>query len=199
MLALRRLGDYGLIFIDGHRDFQTPETSATGGAAGMDLALVTGRGPTELTRFDTFDALVRDDAVVVLGHRDVDTSETGGAHAIFDTSIRLLDLDEVRRLQPERAAEEALSAIGSSGVSGYWIHLDADVLDSTVMPAVDSPEPDGMTYDELQDLIVPLLNDGRAMGLEITIYDPSRDPDGEIGRRFTDWIVDIFRNGRKAA
>ena len=45
MLALRRRGRYGLLFIDGHADFYQPEAEPNGEAASMDLALATGRGP----------------------------------------------------------------------------------------------------------------------------------------------------------
>src|SRR4029450_10655710 len=45
MLALRRRGRYGLVFVDGHSDFRHPGNSdAVGSAAGEDLPLVTGRG-----------------------------------------------------------------------------------------------------------------------------------------------------------
>ena len=40
-------------------------------------------------------------------------------------------------------------------VDGFWIHVDADVLDPTVVPAVDSPEPGGLGLQELGDLLTP--------------------------------------------
>jgi arginase len=192
LLALRRLGDYGLAYLDGHRDFQTPETSATGGAAGMDLALVTGRGPELLTRFDGYERLVRDEAVVVLGHRDRVEPEADGSRAIFETPIRLLDLEAVRELGPAQAAGEALAAFRASGVSGFWIHCDVDVLDSSLMPAVDAPQPDGLSYEELSALLRPLLKSELAAGMQVTIYDPDRDPGGRAGRLLAAWLVQLF-------
>lgn len=192
LLALRRLGHYGLAYLDGHRDFQTPETSATGGAAGMDLALVTGRGPELLARFDRYEQLVRDEAVVVLGHRDRVEPEADGSRAIFETAIRLLDLEGVRHLGPATAAEEALATLRAGDVPGFWIHLDVDVLDSTLMPAVDAPQPDGLSYEELSELLRPLLESGHAAGMQVTIYDPDRDPDGKVGRQLAAWLVQLF-------
>ncbi|HMB89485.1 MAG TPA: arginase family protein [Rhodothermales bacterium] len=199
LVGLRRRGDYGLIFIDGHRDFQTPATSATGGAAGMDLALATGHGPDLLTRFDGFETLVCDEAVVALGFRDVVPEAEDGSRAISDTQITLLDLAPVRHLSPGRAAEEALAVIKKSSVQGFWIHVDVDVLDSQIMPAVDSPEPGGMTYDELKALLVPLLRDEDAAGVELTIFDPDKDPDGEMGRQFVDWVVEVLKEAMDGA
>jgi arginase len=60
---------------------------------------------------------------------------------------------------------------------GFWIHLDADVLNPVDMPAVDSPEPGGPTMDEIIGLLAPLVRHPRTLGLEITIYDPALDRD----------------------
>src|SRR5262249_50362409 len=70
MLALRQRGRFGLVFLDGHSDLLSPETSRSGGAAGMDLALVTGRGPAALTHFDGLSPLVQPRDVVAIGARD---------------------------------------------------------------------------------------------------------------------------------
>lgn len=85
-------------------------------------------------------------------------------------------------------------------LDGYWVHLDADVLDPSVMPAVDSPDADGLTPDELVALLRPLLASGRphcpegvggtpSVGLDITIYDPDLDPEGTAGALLTDIVV----------
>ena len=73
--------------------------------------------------------------------------------------------------------------MASPGVKGFWIHLDADVLNPAVMPAVDSPEPGGPMPDELVDLLSPLVNHPRALGLDLTIYDPALDPDRSCARQ----------------
>jgi arginase len=51
LLSLRRMGRYGLFFIDGHADFYQPEASPTGEVADMDLAIVSGRGPAIPTKY----------------------------------------------------------------------------------------------------------------------------------------------------
>ena len=66
---------------------------------------------------------------------------------------------------------------------GFWIHLDADVLDPAVMPAVDSPEPDGLGLDEVAELLTPLVRHPKALGMQLTIYDPTLDPDGSSAGR----------------
>ena len=78
LLALRRLGRYGLFFIDGHVDFYQPEASPTGEVADMDLAIVSGRGPNVLTDIDGLKPLVRDQDIIVFGYRDADTEDCYG-------------------------------------------------------------------------------------------------------------------------
>src|SRR5688500_8110215 len=59
MLALKRRGRYGLLFIDGHADFFQPEAEPNGEGASMDLAFVTGHGPALLTDIEGRSPLVR--------------------------------------------------------------------------------------------------------------------------------------------
>src|SRR4029450_10835686 len=68
MLALRRMGRYGLAFMDGHSDFRHVGNSAgVGAAGGEDLALVTGRGQPDITDMDGLNPYVRDEDVSVVG------------------------------------------------------------------------------------------------------------------------------------
>lgn len=109
-----------------------------------------------------------------------------------DSAIRVIDLAEVRRRGPARIAREVLETMLARGVDGIWIHLDVDVLDSTIMPAVDSPEPDGMSRDELTELLAALVAAPLARGLEVTIYDPDRDPDGSAAHLLAELLADAL-------
>ena len=81
------------------------------------------------------------------------------------------------------AAADALARLTSPALAGFWIHLDADVLNPTDMPAVDSPESGGPTAREIVALLAPLVHHPRALGLELTIYDPALDPDRSCAAR----------------
>ncbi|MGH7713127.1 MAG: arginase family protein, partial [Gemmatimonadaceae bacterium] len=93
------------------------------------------------------------------------------------------------------AANAALERLTRSDLDGFWIHVDADVLDPSVMPAVDSPEPGGLDLDELADLLVPLARHPAALGLELTIYDPSLDPDRAAASRLTALLERVLAHG----
>ena len=180
-LGLKHLGSYGLIAIDGHTDYAWPGLSATGGAAGMDLALVTGRGPAKLTNLDGQQPYFRPEHVWSVGNRDPDEAYVA---AITASKVHYVDLASLRQLGPQACAQAFLDNMAAQHLAGFWIHFDVDALDNEVMPAVDSPQPGGLTYAELAALLVPLLRSPQVVGLDITILDPSLDPTGAITHRF---------------
>lgn len=75
-------------------------------------------------------------------------------------------------------------------LSGFWIHLDADVLDDPIMPAVDYRLPDGITFPELSNLLKLLLLSKKVVGISITIFNPTLHRDGSITRNFVSSIVE---------
>jgi arginase len=192
MLALRRLGRYGLIFIDGHLDFRHPGNAPyVGAAAGEDLAIVTGRGDPRLIDLEGHGPLVADGDVVALGFREGPAEAE--ARDILETDITLIELPDVRRLGVEAAAETALAHLRQRGVDGIWIHVDVDVIDSALMPAVDSPAPDGLDWPEFERLLQMLRRAPETMGIELTIFDPDLDPDGRLAERLTASVVSGLR------
>ncbi len=192
LLALRRRGRYGLCFIDGHLDLLTPETSASKGAAGMDLALAIGYGPDLLTNLDGLRPLVQAPDVIALGYR----GGTDGYGPLTEPATRppllWLPLADIRDQGPVTAADAALSLLEGARLEGFWIHLDVDVLDDAVMPAVDSRQPDGLTYEQLGALLRRLFRSPLAVGMEITILDPDLDPEGRIIQSFVSFLEEAF-------
>lgn len=185
LLALRRRGRYGLLFLDGHADFYQPEAEPNGEAASMDLALATGRGPAVVTDLEGRAPLVRDEDVVVLGRRDAADAEQHGSQRIEDTAIEVIDLALLRAIGAEPAAARAIRRLSAPALAGFWIHLDADVLDDAIMPAVDYRMPDGLTWDELVTILRAAVTTGRAIGIHLTIFNPKLDRDGAIARALT--------------
>ncbi|HWD78632.1 MAG TPA: arginase family protein, partial [Kribbella sp.] len=93
---------------------------------------------------------------------------------------------------PEAVAAAALAHLtgrGGGELDGVWVHLDVDVLDAAVMPAVDSPEPDGIGHEELRTLLRALLADPKCVGMDVGIFDPDLDPDGRYAAELTDTLV----------
>ena len=189
MLALRRRGRYGLLFIDGHADFYQPEAEPNGEAASMDLALATGRGPSVVTDLDGGGPLVRDEDVVQFARRDAVEAAEAGSRRIEDTGITVIDLPEIRRRGIERAMQAASERLVRADLDGFWIHLDCDALDDEVMPTVDYRLPGGLSWEELEHILGAAMRSGRAAGLEVTIFNPRLDADGSIARALVDHLA----------
>ena len=194
MLALKRRGRYGLLFIDGHADFFQPEAEPNGEGASMDLAFVTGYGPALLTDIEGRSPLVRPDDVVAFAFRDHEDQDKFGSQPL-PADLRAYDLDAVRSMGVERAARAAFDHLVRTELDGFFIHLDADCLDDAIMPAVDFRIPDGLSWDELEAALHIILASGKAIGLEVTIYNPSLDKDGSAGRGLVDVLARALAPG----
>jgi arginase len=190
LLALRRRGRFGLLFLDGHADFYQPEAEPNGEVASMELAIVTGRGPAILADIESRKPLVADSDVFVFGQRDEDEAAEHGSQPL-PASIGAQTLGEVRRRGVTEAAQRAVGGLTGSDTSGFWIHLDADVLSDEIMPAVDYRMPDGLTLNELKHVLRTAMSSGGAVGLEVTIYNPRRDRKLEAGRLLVEAIASI--------
>lgn len=180
-LALKRAGSFGLFFLDGHTDFMWPALSQTGGAAGMDLAIVTGFGHDKLTDIDGLKPYFQENHVWCVGNREY---EEWYVNAIKNSSIEYVDLTALRQIGIRKCVTDFLQMITDENLDGFWIHIDVDVLHLNIMPAVDSPQEDGLEYNEFNFLLQLLLTDPRATGLEITILDPDLDPAGNYTKEF---------------
>lgn len=188
-LAVSRLaeevgGRPGLVFVDGHSDFRHPGNAPyVGAAAGEDLALVTGRGQVELAGIEHRRPYLRDADVVVLGIRGNDEYRMD----LQAAGMAVRAAPELRAEGPTRTAAWAREQLADC--VGFWLHVDLDVLDPAVMPAVDAPEEGGIAYRELELLISGLVDDVSCLGMDVTVYDPDHDPDGTYAKEIVDTLV----------
>jgi arginase len=116
------------------------------------------------------------------GCRD-DDEQFGEATALLGA---VLPASQIRHRGAARAARTILDVVGRADLDGYWIHLDADILDPSVMPAVDSPDPGGLGAAELTELLAALAPRGRRAGDRLR---PDLDPDGGHASHLTDILV----------
>jgi arginase len=185
LLALRRRGRFGLVYLDAHSDTDLPAADHATSGAGSDVAVATGHGLSMLADIDGKKPLVRAEDTVLLGCLEY--------LEIKEAPITTIPLNQLRHEGIKPAIARVGKLFRDHHVQGFWIHLDADVLDDQLMPAVDSRHLDGMSWKELEMVLHGLLSLGLATGMEVTIYDPDLDPSGEMGRRFADTIAKSFR------
>ncbi|GAA4881344.1 arginase family protein [Saccharopolyspora cebuensis] len=181
-LALARSGSYGLVHLDGHTDFRHPGNSDDClNLAGEDLAAAVGRHWPAVADVDGQGPYFDPRHVAHIGCRDDDEHLTEVRHALGAVIPGSL----VRADGVERAARRAREVADSA--SGYWLHLDVDILDPAHMPAVDSPAPAGLRPEEVSALLAALAPG--AVGVQVTVFDPDLDPEQRYARLLTEVLA----------
>ncbi len=191
-VALRKIGNFGLFYLDGHTDFIPPHLSETGGAAGMDLAIVSGIGHNKLTDINGLKPYFQEDNIFCCGNAETDDEEY--VNQIINSQIHYFDLENLRKNGFRKTAEDFLKIITEKQLDGFFIHLDADILKDEIMAAVDSRTEDGIDYHNLHEILTPLMESPKCFGIEMTILDPDYDKEGVYTRPFTDNLIQIIKN-----
>jgi arginase len=109
--------------------------------------------------------------------------------------VKYYDLNNLRTTGIVNCVRLFLSHVHEKNLDGFWIHLDVDVLDDDLMPAVDSRTAGGLSYSELSSILEKLISDTKCAGLEITILDPDLDPMGTYTLPFIHEMSTILKNG----
>jgi arginase len=191
MLALKRRGRFGLAFFDGHSDFRHPgKSNPIDAAAGEDLAIAVGLGDARLIDLEGLGSSIRDQDVALLGVRDRDPD----LPEVRARGMSVFTSNDIGRRGGNDVASATLSLLEGTHLDGFWIHCDLDVIDGSLLPAVDSPEPGGLDYDTLAKMLRQLGRSSKAVGAHVTIYDPDLDPDGRHAMAIGDCIASAFAN-----
>jgi arginase len=181
-MATAPRGGIGLVHIDGHTDFRHPGNSdESASVAGEALAAAIGRHWPAVADIDGLAPYFDAAHTAHIGHRDDDEEQEEVREALGLVT-------PAAAVIARGAAAVAAASAEVAGPGGYWLQLDVDVLDPSVMPAVDSPDPGGLSAAQLTDLLRDLAP--RAVGASITVFDPDLDPDGRYARLLADILDD---------
>ena len=91
----------------------------------------------------------------------------------------------------EGVAARIATMLAAKPDQGFWIHLDVDVLDDAIMPAVDCPGSPGIPPKDLVAILHPLVADERCRGMTVTVFDPDLDPDGKYAATIVSLLADL--------
>ena len=106
---------------------------------------------------------------------------------INDTAINRIDILKVIDIGPTAMGTRIHDTLNKVPEQRFCIHLDVDVVDQSIMPAVDCPAFPGLSADDLVTIVTPLAADSRYLGTTVTVFDPDLDPEG----LYASIIVDI--------
>jgi arginase len=165
----------GLVTIDGHLDLYDANTSPTGEAADLPVALCIGHGDPYLVAVGPSTPLVEASHVALLAHRDSDEANGLGSLMPDEAGIDLsIDDVAIRNLGAATVGVETAAQL-TLRVSRYWLAIDVDALADDAFPATPYHQPGGITVDEIVELATPLAQDPGCVGLSIACYDPGMD------------------------
>jgi len=155
----------GLIWIDAHADFNTPESSPSGNVHGMPAAALVGMGPKELTDIGGFAPKIDGGNVAIVGLRSVDDKERDNVRQAGVHAFTMRDIDE-RGLRS--VMQEAIGH-ATAGAAGFHLSFDMD------SPGVGTPVRGGITYRESHLAMEIVCDSGLMTSMEVVEVNPVLD------------------------
>jgi arginase len=152
-----------LVWLDGHADFNTPETSPSQFLGGMPLAMMVGRGPQKMVDNVNLRPISEQD-VWLVGARDIDPLEKVALEASL---VNRANLDVFASLSLERPVH---------------LHLDNDIIDATEVPANNYPVPDGPSSSELITACTKFIMANNVVAISFSGWNSRLDEDDRTGK-----------------
>jgi arginase len=182
----------GVIWLDAHGDFNTPETTASGFLDGMALATVTGRCWQSLTAAVPGFHPIAEHNVVLVGARDLDPQER---ESIQDSSLQVIAPDAVRHSGIPASTGGVLSILRGR-VERVYLHVDLDVLDLEEACVNQFSSKGGLTLSELLHLVQAVRERFTVAAASITAYDPGYDHDERAAKAGVALMKELMDGGQ---
>ncbi len=179
--------EVGLIWIDAHGDFNTPDTSFSQNVHGMALAALLGMGVPELVNLGRPGAKVKPENVALIGIRDLDKKEKILIKESGCTVFTMRDIDEI-------GIRAVLTKVlkGFENLDKIHVSLDLDVMDPLDAPGVGTPSQGGLTYREGQ-LIMEILADTNSLhSVDIMEINPILDIQNRTAQMGVNLLASLF-------
>jgi arginase len=163
----------GVLWIDAHPDLNTPETTPSGNIHGMVLGAALGLWPSPLSQVGGNPDFVAAQ-LAYAGLRSIDPGEQA---AIERLAIYAYSATQIHEL----GTSELLRQLGLGPLSGIdYLHvsLDLDAADPSIAPGVSTPEPDGLSEDEITAILAWASRHPGFRSMDIAELNPLRDIDG---------------------
>ncbi|HEX3020007.1 MAG TPA: arginase [Chitinispirillaceae bacterium] len=160
----------GVIWIDGHGDFNLPETSPNGNIHGMPVSILLGYGLQNLIDVGRRGPKLKPDEIVLIGTRDLDYDER---NLLKSSGIRIYTMREIDERGIAAVTRESLHLL--SHLPSVHVSLDMDALDPIVGPGVGTPAPGGLSYREAHLLMSMVHDSGKLRSMDIVEINPILD------------------------
>jgi len=171
----------GIIWLDAHGDFNTPDTTPSGNVHGMSLAALLGLGAEELVACSA-GRPVQPEQTVLIGVRDLDDGER---ELLRKTGVRVFTMQEVDRLGLPAVMDQALDRLRKH-VDRIHLSLDLDVFEPDLAPGVGTPKSGGLTYREGHLAMEMIAELGMLISMELVEVNPILDEANRTARLAVD-------------
>ena len=183
--GLRHAGEaplrVGMVWIDAHGDYNTPETTLSGMLGGMPVAIAAGDGLHRMREQSRLDRPLERDELLMVAVRDTDRLEQ---ERIDTHGLAGLSTEDLRH--PDRV-DAAMTRLAEE-VDLIYVHIDLDVLDPAEVPGHPLTAPDGPTSAELGAALTRMFLHEKSVALGLASYPHTADPDG-VSRRAVQRLV----------
>jgi arginase len=186
--ARRYYRNVGLVYMDSDADLNVPATSASGCVDGMVISHIVGRGAAEMVRFWGEPPLVREPDIMLFGVNRVDPNEE---QFLARSPMPRHLADEISRRGGAVVAEEAAQR-AHSAQREFVLHFDVDVISGREFPATNYPALEGISLADARQAFTVFARQPQLAGINVSAYNPDRDPDGSYGKILIDMIVDAL-------
>ncbi len=162
----------GVIWVDAHADFNTPETTPSGNIHGMPLAALCGMGDARLVQlWDETIPVIDPQRVAVIGARDLDPGEKRN---LREAGVMVMGMEQLDRIGIVSAMEKAIERV-SREADGIYLSFDMDSLDPRHASGVGTPVTGGLTYREAHLVCELVAETGKLIGMDIVEVNPILD------------------------
>lgn len=162
--------DTGVLWIDAHGDFNTPESSNTCNIHGMSLATLLGDGPQELVDVGRVGPKICAKNVVLIGIRDLDRKEK---EILKNSGCSIFSMRDIDERGMTKVMAEALTILAKC--AHLHVSLDMDSIDPEESPGVGTPVPGGLSYREAQLIMETICDTEKLASMDIMEVNPILD------------------------
>jgi arginase len=177
----------GVIWVDAHGDFNTPDNSPSGNVHGMALSVLLGMGSKELVDIGRPGAKLKSRDTVLIAIRDLDPAEKT---SLKQSGVQVYTMRDIDEKGMHAVAQSALKHL--SHMPEIHVSLDMDSLDPLTAPGVGTPVAGGITYREAQLLMEMIADTDRCRSLDIVEINPLIDHQNQTAKSAVDLAGSLF-------
>ena len=179
--------DTGIIWLDAHGDFNTPEITLTNFLDGMPLAIATGQCYPDVWSQIAEIKPIDESFVLHIGERDLDPKER---ELMIRKNITMISTADLKATNVKDALNPHLQTL-ENRVKDVYLHIDIDILDPQEVPGVDYRTPNGLFFTEIKEIIKEISEVLKIKAVGFSAYNPIHDKNHNTLNVLIDLITKI--------